>query len=204
MAFEERIGTTDIITFERVTKPMKTRKIIAVGGSPGTGKTTLFRKYMEDKTWLDVSPAKLVSASYNTERDLYVLGKYEEGETFAGTDRLSMAVQPPLQEWIVSHNCNILFEGDRVFNQSFLEFCMGLPNTQLEVVFLKAPKELLEQRYKDRGSDQSEQFLRGRETKYSNLMSNFDLMPYITEFANTNLDEQNTVLTFLEKTLPMS
>ena len=199
MAFEERIGTTDIITFERTTMAAKTRKIVAVGGSPGTGKTTLFRKFMENKTWLDVAPAKLVNASYNTERDLYLLGKYEEGEVFAGTDRLSMAVQPPLQEWIASHNCNSIFEGDRVFNQSFLEFCMGLPNTKLEIVFLTVPKNILEQRYKDRGSDQSEQFLRGRETKYSNLMSNFDLMPYTTEFANTNLEEQQKVLAFLEK-----
>jgi broad-specificity NMP kinase len=199
MAFEERIGTADIITFEKTTMTTKKRKIVAVGGSPGTGKTTLFRKFMEDKTWLEVSPAKLVNASYNTERDLYLLGKYEEGEVFAGTDRLSMAVQPPLQEWIASHNCNIIFEGDRIFNQSFLEFCMGLPNTQLEIVFLTVPKNILEQRYKDRGSDQSEQFLRGRETKYSNLMSNFDLMPYTTEFANTNLEEQQKVLAFLEK-----
>jgi broad-specificity NMP kinase len=199
MAFNENVGVVDTIKVERVTNAMKTRKIIAVGGSPGTGKTTLFRKFMEDKTWLEVSPAKLVNASYNTERDLYILGKYDDGEVFAGTDRLSMAVQPPLQEWVASHNCNILFEGDRVFNQSFLEFCMGLPNTQLEVVFLKAPKDILEQRYKERGSDQSEQFLRGRETKYSNLMSNFDLMPYITEFANTNLEEQTKVLAFLEK-----
>lgn len=198
MAFEERVGTTDILTFERTTQPIKKRKIVAVGGSPGTGKTTLFRKFMEDKQWLDVAPAKLVAASYNTERDLYILGKYEEGETFAGTDRLSMAVQPPLQEWIASHNCNILFEGDRVFNQSFLEFCMVLPNTELVVVFLSAPKDILEQRYIARGSDQSEQFLRGRETKYSNLLSNFDLMPYITEFVNTNLEEQGKVLTFLE------
>ena len=199
MAFEERIGTTDIITFEKTTMQTKIRKIIAVGGSPGTGKTTIFRKYMEDKTFIDVVPTKLVSACYNTERDLYILGKYDDGETFAGTDRLSMAVQPPLQEWIASHNCNILFEGDRVFNQSFLEFCMSLPNTHLEVVFLKAPKDILEQRYKQRGSEQSEQFLRGRETKYSNLMSNFDLMPYITEFSNTNLEEQSKVLAFLEK-----
>lgn len=75
---------------------------------------------------------------------------------------------------------------------------MGLPNTELIVVYLKAPKELLEQRYKDRGSDQSEQFLRGRETKYSNLLSNFELMPYITEFTNTNLEEQAKVLAYLE------
>ena len=174
------------------------RKIVAVGGSPGTGKTTLFRKFMEGKEFNQVEPTKLVSASFNSERDLYILGKYEEGETFAGTDRLSMAVQPPLQEWIASSHSNILFEGDRVFNQSFLEFCMGLPETELVITYLKAPKETLEQRYKDRGSDQSEKFLKGRETKYSNLLSNFDLMPYITEFNNTNLEEQGKVLAFLE------
>ena len=75
---------------------------------------------------------------------------------------------------------------------------MELPNTELVVTYLKAPKQLLEQRYKDRGSDQSEQFLRGRETKYSNILSNFELMPYITEFANTNLEEQGKVLVYLE------
>jgi pantothenate kinase len=195
----ERIGIVDTIEVKLIKNEQKIRKIVAVGGQPGTGKTTLFRKYMNDKAWIKCEPAKLVSALYNTERDLYILGKYDDGETFAGTDRLSMAVQPPLQEWVASHNCNILFEGDRVFNQSFLEYCMALPNTDLQVAYLKAPKELLEQRYKDRGSDQSEQFLKGRETKYSNLLSNFDLMSYITEFANTNLEEQSKVLAFLEK-----
>jgi broad-specificity NMP kinase len=197
----DKFGVQDEIKVELIKNTMKTRKIIAVGGVPGTGKTTLFRKYMEDKSWIETAPAKLVVASYNQDRDLYVLGKYDEGETFAGTDRLSMAVQPPLQEWIASHNCNILFEGDRVFNQSFLEFCMGLPNTELQVVYLKAPQTMLEQRYKDRGSDQSEQFLRGRETKYSNILSNFDLMSYITEFNNTNLEEQSKVLAHLENQL---
>jgi broad-specificity NMP kinase len=199
----ERLAVTDTINIVKVTNPMKTRKLIAVGGQPGTGKTTLFRKFMEGKDWMDVAPVKLVNASYNTERDLYILGKYEEGQIFAGTDRLSMAVQPPLQEWISSHNCNILFEGDRIFNQSFLEFAMGLPDTELQVVYLKAPKDILEQRYRDRGSDQSEQFLRGRETKYSNLLSNFELMPYITEFSNTNLEEQGKVLAFLEGNFKM-
>jgi broad-specificity NMP kinase len=199
--FVDKIGTREEISIFKKSAPMKTRKLIAVGGSPGTGKTTLFRKYMENKSFQPIEPAKLVSAMYNADRDLYILGKYEEGEVFAGTDRLSMAVQPAMQEWIASHNCNVLFEGDRIFNQSFLEFAMGLPNTELQIVFLNAPKELLEQRYKDRGSEQSEQFLRGRETKYSNLLSNFELMPYITEFANTNLEEQAKVLAFLESHL---
>lgn len=196
--FKDDIGTAEEFNVKVIKNPMKTRKLIAVGGVPGTGKTTLFRKFMENKEWITCEPAKLVSTMYNQDKDLYILGRYQEGETFAGTDRLSMAVQPPMQEWIASHNCNILFEGDRIFNQSFLEFAMGLPNTELIVVYLKAPKDLLEQRYKDRGSDQSEQFLKGRETKYSNLLSNFELMPYITEFNNTNLEEQSKVLAFLE------
>jgi hypothetical protein len=199
----DKFGVGDAINIVKVSNPMKIRKLIAVGGQPGTGKTTLLRKFMEGKDWIDVSPVKLVNASYNIKRDLYILGKYEEGQIFAGTDRLSMAVQPPLQDWIALHNCNILFEGDRIFNQSFLEFAMGLPDTELQVIYLKAPKDILEQRYRDRGSDQSEQFLRGRETKYSNLLSNFELMPYITEFSNTNLEEQGKVLAFLEGNLKM-
>ena len=201
--FKENIGASDKISIQLIRAEPKVRKLVAVGGSPGTGKTTLFRKFMEDKKWIECEPAKLVSAMYNEEMDLYILGKYQEGETFAGTDRLSMAVQPEIQKWIQTHNSNVLFEGDRIFNQSFLEFSMSLPSTDLQVVFLKAPKELLEQRYKDRGSDQSEQFLRGRETKYSNLLSNFDLMPYITEFNNTNLEEQGKVLAFLENHFKM-
>lgn len=199
--FKENVGITDSISIQIIRGQTKMRKFIAVGGSPGTGKTTLFRKFMEGKTWERVEPKKMLPALYCKELDLYVLGKYEDGETFAGTDRLSMAVQPIAQEFVKECQSNILFEGDRIFNQSFLEFAMGLPNTDLQVVFLKAPKTILEARYKDRGSDQSEQFLKGRETKYSNLLSNFDLMPYITEFDNTNLEEQGKVLAFLEKHL---
>ena len=42
--FNERIGIADTISYEKRTNPMKTRKLIAVGGSPGTGKTTLAKE----------------------------------------------------------------------------------------------------------------------------------------------------------------
>ena len=177
------------------------KKIIAVGGQPGCGKTTLFRAFIDNYEWRKCEPKKLLNAMYCEEIDTYILGKYEDGETFAGTDRLSMAVQPAAQEFVTETKCNVLFEGDRIFNQSFLEFCMRLPNTELHVAYLKVPDAMLKERYVARGSDQSETFLKGRATKYSNLLSNFELMPYITEFANTNLEEQAKVLSFLESHL---
>jgi dephospho-CoA kinase len=179
------------------------RKIIAVGGQPGTGKTTLFRKFIEGKSWERVEPKKLLSALYSKELDLYILGKYEDGETFAGTDRLSMQVQPVAQQFVKETTSNILFEGDRIFNQSFLEFVMNTQGVDLQVVYLKVPDSTLKERYIERGSDQSETFLKGRATKYSNLLSNFELMPYITEFSNTNLEEQGKVLAFLESNFKM-
>jgi hypothetical protein len=106
-----------------------------------------------------------------------------------------------VQEWIKETNGNVLFEGDRIFNQSFLEFCMELPDTELVVIYLKVPKSMLTQRYIDRGSDQSEQFLRGRETKYNNILSNFDLMSYITEFSNETYEDQAKILEFMRSHL---
>jgi broad-specificity NMP kinase len=177
------------------------RKIVAVGGVPGTGKTTLFRKFMEGMEWEKMEPLKMLPMLYNKEHNLYILGKYDDGETFAGTDRLSMAVQPIAQEFVKTCTGNILFEGDRIFNQSFLEFATSLNSIDVQVVYLKAPQSILEQRYADRGSDQSETFLKGRATKYNNILSSFDLMSYITEFNNTNLEEQSAVLRFLDKHL---
>ena len=71
MSFVDKLGVQDEINVQLINNTLKTRKIIAVGGQPGTGKTTLFRKYMEDKQWIAGEPAKLVSASYNVELQKY-------------------------------------------------------------------------------------------------------------------------------------
>ena len=198
--FKENFGVADSISIQKFSAPVK-RKLIAVGGQPGSGKTTLFRKFMEKHTWVKVEPKKMLPALYCEALDLYVLGKYEEGETFAGTDRLSMAVQPIATEFIKETTSNVLFEGDRIFNQSFLEMAIGLTDVDVHVIYLKVPDSVLGERYAERGSNQSETFLKGRATKYSNILSNFELMSYITEFSNINLEEQEKVLAFLEKHL---
>ena len=61
--FKDAIGITDKVTFELTRKPMKTRKLIAVGGSPGTGKTTLFRKFMTSGEGFPAKELKVIDCT---------------------------------------------------------------------------------------------------------------------------------------------
>lgn len=170
------------------------RHIVGVIGVPGTGKSTLMRKFLSKYSWDTVTPAPLLNSLYSKELDLYVFGKYEEGEVFPGTDKLSMAVQPVAQDFIGQTSSNILFEGDRLTSQKFFDFLLGLPKTNVELIVLKARKDILTSRYAERGSDQSETFLKGRETKISNVESNMDLWDITRNFENNNLKDQENIL----------
>lgn len=179
-------------------------RVIAIGGVPGTGKTTLMKKIIEfADDWEVVKPIDLLDSIYSKTLDTYILGKYQpyyDGEGYAqGTDRLSMAVQPKAQEFVKTTTSNIIFEGDRLFNQSFLEFCHEQKPTHINV--LTVSKDTLESRYKDRGSEQSEKFLQGRETKYANIATNFVLMSVTKDHVNENEDDQNAILNDVRKQL---
>ena len=167
---------------------------MAVAGRPGTGKTTLFREFIKVNSWVNVEPKRSLPALYSQEKDLYILGKYQEGELFAGTDRLSMSIQPTAEEFIKETSSNVLFEGDRLTNGKFYDFLMNLPDAEISFTVLNVPTSTLNQRYKERGSEQSDSFLRGPETKINNIMSNFDYRNYISEFPNENLNDQQKIL----------
>lgn len=168
-------------------------KVIAIGGEPGSGKSTLMKEIINH---YGVEPKydafKLVP--YLQKENIYVLGKYEEGEVFSGTDRMSMAVQPEAIKFLASvpSDSVVLFEGDRLFTASFLEHC--LDNYDLKIVYLSTTKQIREERYKERGSNQNETWLQGRETKISNIMSNMTLMFSTFKYVNNTLEEQTHIL----------
>jgi len=174
---------------------LSTRRIIAIGGVPGTGKTKLVRSLIEqEKGWESCSPAKLLVAEYNKKLDLYILGKYEEGEVFSGTDRLSMAVQPNAQDWIASSDANVLFEGDRLFNKSFLDFLLTIPGTELFIAYLRTSESELKNRYKQRGSDQSLTFIKGRETKCNNIKQDMHFRKFTHELAHETPEDTKKII----------
>ncbi|CAB4162906.1 AAA domain containing protein [uncultured Caudovirales phage] len=167
-------------------------RIVAIGGEPGSGKSTLMKRVIDRfKMTPKYDSFKLVPYLQND--NVYILGKYEEGEVFSGTDRMSMAVQPEAVKFLASlpKDSVVIFEGDRLFNSSFLEHCNDNYDTQ--IIYLKTDKSVREERYKERGSEQNETWLRGRESKISNILTNMNLM-FITEtYENNNYDQQTII-----------
>ena len=153
---------------------------ISIGGPPASGKTTLMRAFMSSvgPFWAGAKQGLVVYSEYASKK-LIVLGDYSPyvGD-FAGTDKLSMAVQPQavalLKKWSKQNSKDgyaVLLEGDRLFNSSFIIAVRDLPLVHSYWLVLTTNPNALEARHKARGDTQDATWLKGRETKINNLMS---------------------------------
>jgi ABC-type dipeptide/oligopeptide/nickel transport system ATPase component len=148
-------------------------RIAALIGEPASGKSTLAREILRvlGPPTMDI-PSKLVKGTIHG--PTYVIGLYPPEETFGGTDRLSMAVQPQAQEFIYglrSTGSRVFFEGDRLGNISFLNFIRECG--RLRVFVLQASETTKTYRHLLRGDTQKEKFLKGRKTKIANILKAF-------------------------------
>lgn len=173
-------------------------RVIGLGGIPGTGKTTVMLEFLKrTDDWKPVKPVKLVEGIYSSFLETYVLGKYapwyDVKGSFQGTDKLSMAVQPEVESWLESVNKNIIFEGDRLFSARLLETAIRVAN-DCQFYLLTANDSILNTRYEERGSDQSDKFINGRRTKYENIANSSIISPYIEYVSNTNEEEKNAIV----------
>lgn len=160
------------------------RRIIAIGGEPATGKSTLVKALIRS---LEIPKAFHLGTcqglAFETSR-VIILGQYPEEHPFGGTDRLSMAVQPHAQQLVntlvkaPAYDCYaLLFEGDRLFNRSFLTFCKSLVLSEVPSCLfyvLDADKGTKTLRHLSRGDKQAESWLRSRKTKVDRLKAEFD------------------------------
>jgi hypothetical protein len=128
------------------------------------------KKFMEavGGEWKADRPIDLLDS--HVSGDYRVLGKYEEGEVFCGTDRLSMAVSPKAVEFLSTKPDEVIVgEGDRLNNAGFFDAA----GDDLTIIHLFVSDEERERRYKERGSDQSEKFIQTVRTKCSNILERF-------------------------------
>jgi hypothetical protein len=144
--------------------------VVAIGGEPATGKTLLMLKLIEklsaETEGFTFTFKKLRGTSFG---NVHVFGIYN-GQTFQGTDRLSMAVQPDAIEFIghLPSTDRVVFEGDRLFNGKLFVQLSKLGRS-LQVVLLQASEGEKVRRHRLREDDQTPAFLRSRATKYRNI-----------------------------------
>lgn len=147
--------------------------VVGIGGEPATGKTTLMREAMTVLGESTEFKYKLCRGHKFTAAKVLVLGIYD-GTKFAGTDRLSMAVQPDAVALVekMSHTPSyngwtLLYEGDRLFNSSFIQAVANIAPHRFYL--LTASDEQKEQRHLKRQDSQPAKWLAGRATKCKNI-----------------------------------
>lgn len=156
--------------------------IIALGGEPATGKTTIIKRIIKDYMPFKSFKYGLVRGIMNDK--LNVIGIYDNS-LFSGTDKLSMAVQPHFLKFAEKRsNEVILFEGDRLFNQSLFE------KLDCEIIVIKADKEEVSKRHIQRKDTQTEKFIKAKRTKIENIVQKNK----VTIFNNNNDKEQEQII----------
>lgn len=166
-------------------------KCVAIGGVPATGKTTLMEKVM-----FNLNPKKIFK--YGLLRgyvvnNIYILGVYKKGETFGGTDKLSMAVQKDYEKFIQKKIGHCIFEGDRLFTQKNL--CGLLDKYNTKIILLENDEDTLNERHTLRGDNQSIKFIKGRATKLQNIKENELLSAHLNIYTlNTQEESEQLAL----------
>lgn len=166
-------------------------QVIGIGGEPASGKTTLLYRLLDRLAgvplfqkagllrWMEFQKSQVaVLGQYPPVRDAFALPAEAK---FAGTDTLSMAVQPVAVEKLIEwehdplrEGWTVIFEGDRLFNGKFYEALIRWTG-RAEFFILTAPPELIDGRHTTRGDRQASAFIKGRRTKLLGMESTYKL-----------------------------
>jgi hypothetical protein len=134
-------------------------------GEPGSGKTTLMAELVGRLEWKQ--EAEPIPHIWYGDGVACQIGVRREG--FAGTDGLSMSIQPKAVAWILNRPATlVLAEGDRLANDGFFKAAKRA-GYALWLVYLNLPPELAVERRAARGSTQNATWLAGRVTKVKRL-----------------------------------
>lgn len=175
------------------------RVVVAVIGHPASGKTSVMRAFLRQyHPWYEVRLGKGVMAVRCETARLTVLGRYHAGDIHAGTDRLSMSAQPEVLRWLATATDDVVFEGERLCNGAFFRAVQAMPDRRLRIVMLDVDPDCRAVRRTERGTQQNERWLAGRETKYRNLIGDPAVAPYMSTHPNNCIGDKLAVVRTLQ------
>jgi len=162
--------------------------IYLIGGVPCSGKSTLMRNLIsrleEPK---DVEPMPLFKCQQHG--DILVCGRYPEGETFGGTDRLSYGAIPHFREFVDGANVgwkHTIIEGDRFFRAEDIEWVLDTHESEVYILTVNSDEE--KRRHEERQDTQTEKWLEGRRSQINNIQKNFNLMGRLNVIDNKDIE----------------
>mgnify|MGYP003645052341 FL=1 len=157
------------------------KKCLALGGIPAVGKSTIVEQFFINHNYWVNFEYKRLKGHYNKQLNLLILGVYGTAK-FAGTDKLSMSVQPDFESYVRANHskANILFEGDRLFSLNNINFLEKYYQLHIGII----TSTHTEDRHITRKDNQSEKFIKGRITKINNIKSAYQ--SYQTYENNTD------------------
>ena len=163
--------------------------IFMIGGVPCSGKSILTRNIISELGLAElVEPLKLFSCQKHG--DILVVGRYPEGETFGGTDRLSYGTISKFREFIIQE-CpkykHIIIEGDRFFRMKDIEWLVSEYAAKVFVLTISSLEE--QRRHVERQDSQTEKWLKGSRSQISNILTNMFLMDKIQVRNNENKND---------------
>ena len=167
--------------------------IIIIGGIPCSGKSSLTRNIISGLgSAVNVEPMKLFTCQKHD--DILVIGRYEEGQDFGGTDRLSYGTINKFRDFIdqeAPKHKHIFLEGDRFFRAKDIEWLLDNHDAKVYILTVSAEEE--KRRHIERQDTQTEKWLQGRRSQISNILTNFMLMDDIDVRSNENENDSENI-----------
>lgn len=169
------------------------RRALYLIGGPGTGKSTTVRHVLKGVRLDEPGPVDgkfplLAGQKFRDSSGVY-LGK--RGGKFPGTDRLSMAVAPQAVDWALSNRVPdvVIGEGARLGVAKFLAALSS--STDLIVGHLIADEHVVAGRFRKRGSEQSDSWVKGRRTAAENTARDLEAagVKVLTVYTDENSPE---------------
>lgn len=167
------------------------KRIIAIGGEPGTGKTRLMKDVMKDYTLTPFNYG-LIKGEYDDYKKVYFIGVFD-GSKFEGSDKVSIKCYDDLIKFLNQVDGVVVFEGDRLFSKKVL--ATQYPFIKL---VLTASKETMDTRYRLRGVYQAEYFNTLKTKRINNLIKEYKDIVFLNNEGD-NSDNINIIKDYITK-----